>query len=149
MRELSHERRPRVWYAEGKVAFCFISFFNVLHNKCVITQFSPLKPLSTMSGPLARRLRSQNLRFLQAFEQPSQCGRIQCLGRRRYASEEKPSSDDFKGQLYQSTHERLQRERAEQARFAEHRDAQRAARGSAAWVTPFGRHCHHALDCEV
>jgi len=63
--------------------------------------------------------------------------------RRCYASkakpevkEEKEEKESFKGQLYQSTAERLQRDKAEQARFAEHREAQRA-RSSPPWLVPF------------
>ncbi|KAL1296618.1 hypothetical protein AAFC00_000108 [Neodothiora populina] len=58
-------------------------------------------------------------------------------GRRAYASEsgDKPS---FKGQLYDSTHQRLQRERADQARFASIRESQKrgAGNGAPAWVAP-------------
>jgi hypothetical protein len=47
--------------------------------------------------------------------------RLQCLTiPRRFASTEEkgPVERSFKGQLYDSTYERLQREKAEQARFA-------------------------------
>jgi D-lactate dehydrogenase (cytochrome) len=72
-------------------------------------------------------------------------GALQQLNSRRsYASkakpevkEEKEEKESFKGQLYQSTAERLQRDKAEQARFAEHREAQRA-RSSPPWLVPFG-----------
>lgn len=89
----------------------------------------------TMSGALVQRqlLRRQVL-------ESSQCRIHACrarpIGRRRYATEER---EDFKGQLYQSTNERVERERAEQARFAQIREARKAARGPPAWLVPFGR----------
>ena len=58
------------------------------------------------------------------------------VGQRRYASESGEKS--FKGQLYDSTAQRLQRERADQARFAELRAAQKSSGGTPAWVVPFG-----------
>lgn len=63
-------------------------------------------------------------------------------GIRCYATEQKKDGegDSFKGQLYQSTNERLQREREDQARFAQHREAEKARRGNGAWVIPMGRH---------
>ena len=85
-------------------------------------------------------------RFLrQQLQQRLECSRnggaLQPKGRRSYAlkakPEEKEEKESFKGQLYQSTAERLQRDRAEQARFAEHREAQRA-RSSPPWLVPFG-----------
>jgi len=53
--------------------------------------------------------------------------------RRAYASEERPT---FKGQLYESTQARLERERAEQARFARIRAEQKPAGGAPIWMTP-------------
>jgi D-lactate dehydrogenase (cytochrome) len=85
-------------------------------------------------------------RFLrQQLQQRLECSRnggaLQLNSRRCYASKAKPEEKDekesFKGQLYQSTAERLQRDKAEQARFAEHREAQRA-RSSPPWLVPFG-----------
>jgi hypothetical protein len=85
-------------------------------------------------------------RFLrQQLQQRLECSRnggaLQLNSRRCYASkakpEEKEEKESFKGQLYQSTAERLQRDKAEQARFAEHREAQRA-RSSPPWLVPFG-----------
>lgn len=65
----------------------------------------------------------------------------QLSGRRGYAADlkkqEKEEKESFKGQLYQSTAERLQRDKAEQARFAGHREAQQA-RSSPPWLVPFG-----------
>lgn len=65
----------------------------------------------------------------------------QLSSRRCYAADakkaEKAEKESFKGQLYQSTAERLQRDKAEQARFAGHREAQKA-RSSPAWLVPFG-----------
>ncbi|KAK3723172.1 D-lactate ferricytochrome c oxidoreductase [Vermiconidia calcicola] len=51
--------------------------------------------------------------------------RARAFGSRGYATEEKDERESFKGQLYQSTHERVQRERADQERFAHHREAQK------------------------
>lgn len=45
--------------------------------------------------------------------------------------------ESFKGQLYQATHERVQREREEQSRFARHREATKNARDGAPWIVPF------------
>ena len=53
----------------------------------------------------------------------------QLVARRGYASSDKEERESFKGQLYQSTAERVDRERAEQARFAQLREQQKAARG--------------------
>lgn len=55
---------------------------------------------------------------------------------RRYATDEKEKEEreSFKGQLYQSTSERVQRERADEARFARQRDAQRASSSSGAFL---------------
>ncbi|KAI7248842.1 hypothetical protein KC352_g13272, partial [Hortaea werneckii] len=59
------------------------------------------------------------------------------IARRCYATNPDEGKEDFKGQLYQSTNERVDRERAEQARFAQIREAQKAARGSPGWMVPF------------
>jgi D-lactate dehydrogenase (cytochrome) len=91
-------------------------------------------------------LAATSSRFLrQQLQQRIQCSRnggaLQLNGRRCHASKAKPDEkeekESFKGQLYQSTAERLQRDKAEQARFAEHREAQRA-RSSPPWLVPFG-----------
>lgn len=80
-----------------------------------------------------RLLQQQSLTLAQS---PTQACRIQAIGRRWYA-QEKDERETFKGQLYQSTHERVQREKEEQARFAEHRDAERS--GSAGGlIIPLG-----------
>lgn len=93
------------------------------------------------AAPMSRTVLSRRLSCLERA--PSNvCAETQPLGRllrrpaqRAYASE---SGDgrSFKGQLYESTHQRLQRERAEQARFAQIREAQRSTGGAPAWVTP-------------
>ncbi|GAB7353227.1 hypothetical protein MBLNU459_g3745t2 [Dothideomycetes sp. NU459] len=57
------------------------------------------------------------------------------VSRRSYASES-GESKSFKGQLYDSTHQRIQREKAEQARFAQIRGAQKTAGGAPAWIVP-------------
>jgi len=56
-------------------------------------------------------------------------------GRRGYASEQEKT---FKGQLYDSTQHRLQRERKEQERFAGIRTAKKAAAGPSPWIIPAG-----------
>jgi D-lactate dehydrogenase (cytochrome) len=61
------------------------------------------------------------------------------VGQRGYASESEGKS--FKGQLYDSTAQRLQRERADQLRFAEIRAAQKGSGGSPIWMVPLGIFC--------
>ena len=79
-------------------------------------------------------------RQLPIFAQSGvQICRVQANGRRFYASGDREERESFKGQLYQSTHERVQREKDEQARFAQHRDAERASSGSFGLVIPLGR----------
>ena len=70
----------------------------------------------------------------------SRPGALQQLSARRgYAADPKQNErESFKGQLYQSTNERLSRDRAEQARFAEHRESQKS-RSSPPWLVPLGR----------
>ncbi|KAK3055120.1 D-lactate ferricytochrome c oxidoreductase [Extremus antarcticus] len=60
----------------------------------------------------------------------------QTSGVRRYATEEKEERESFKGQLYHSTHERVQRERADEERFARHRDAEKASGSSLGMAIP-------------
>jgi hypothetical protein len=74
----------------------------------------------------------------QLLERPRNGAVQQLNGRRCYAADTKnEEKESFKGQLYQSTAERLQRDKAEQARFAGHREAQKA-RSSPPWLVPFG-----------
>ena len=77
---------------------------------------------------------------------------ILCGGQRLYATEQKKNEsesepkkdkDSFKGQLYQSTQERVIREREEQARFTRYREAEKAAKGGAPWVIPLGKNTIH------
>ena len=83
--------------------------------------------------PISRHLLR---RQLSVFEQHQvQCCRVQAIGRRWYTNE-KEERESFKGQLYQSTHERVQREKADQERFAQHREAQKASGGSYGLVVP-------------
>ncbi|EME83353.1 uncharacterized protein MYCFIDRAFT_174809 [Pseudocercospora fijiensis CIRAD86] len=75
------------------------------------------------------------------LESASQCRSPICrrsfAGKRFYATEKKGEErETFKGQLYQSTHERVQREKEEQARFAAQREEQKAASSSGAWFIP-------------
>ncbi|KAK4626328.1 D-lactate dehydrogenase [cytochrome] 1, mitochondrial [Fulvia fulva] len=60
-------------------------------------------------------------------------------GVRSYATKDQDPNgrDSFKGQLYQSTHERLEREREQQARFTQQREEQKQARGSSPLIIPF------------
>ena len=93
-------------------------------------------PPAMSRTPIPRRLLRRQLL------EPSHCRTQTTSGRRGYAAESKDTKEereDFKGQLYQSTNERVTRERAEQARFALLRETQRNARGSPAWLVPFGK----------
>lgn len=69
---------------------------------------------------------------------------------RSYATEpkkEEEERDSFKGQLYQSTFDRLQREREEQAKFTQQREAQKAARGAGgSLISPLGKWTKMLLD---
>lgn len=56
--------------------------------------------------------------------------------RRWYAADSKEERESFKGQLYQSTHERVQRERADQERFARQRDEEKASNSSFGLYVP-------------
>lgn len=85
-------------------------------------------------------------RFLrrQLLDRPAPVARIgavqQLAGQRCYAADPKKNQeerDTFKGQLYHSTNERVARDKAEQARFTEYREAQNA-RSSPPWLVPFG-----------
>jgi len=58
------------------------------------------------------------------------------ISRRTYASESGGKS--FHGQLYDSTHQRLQREKADQARFAQIRGEQSRASGPPSYMVPLG-----------
>ncbi|GAB7366475.1 hypothetical protein MBLNU230_g8269t1 [Neophaeotheca triangularis] len=84
-----------------------------------------------MSRSISRRLLQR-----QTTLQPTTC-RIpsSVAGRRGYATE-KDERETFKGQLYQATHERVLRDKAEQEKFAQHRIQERAARGNSGWITP-------------
>lgn len=70
-------------------------------------------------------------------------------GTRCFATEQRKQEEEresFKGQLYQSTHERILREKEDQARFAQHREAEKAARGNSGLIIPVGRQewmCSH------
>lgn len=79
-------------------------------------------------------------RLLESAGRSTICRRS-FAGQRFYATEKKGEErETFKGQLYQSTHERVQREKEEQARFAAQRENQKAASSSGAWFIPVGRH---------
>lgn len=60
-------------------------------------------------------------------------------GRRCYAADSKEERESFKGQLYQSTHERVQRERADQERFARQRDEEKASQSSFGLFVPISK----------
>ena len=93
-----------------------------------------MRPQSLRSVVSQGRVRiTSKVKQLQPSSRSSRCGHIQW---RRFASrtegkveEGKPKEgNSFQGQLYNSTYERLLRERAEQARFAQHRQL-----GSGGW----------------
>jgi hypothetical protein len=91
-----------------------------------------------MAGrPASQRLLQRQLPLLA--QSRAQGCRLQAIGRRCYTSGEKEEKDSFKGQLYQSTHERVQREKEQEARFAQHRDAERASGSSFGLVIPLGK----------
>ena len=79
----------------------------------------------------------QDLRHLPRLGRYALRQRIQHRGTRRTYASQPAEEKSFKGQLYDSTHQRLLRERAEQARFAEIREARRPG-GAPAWVAPLG-----------
>lgn len=92
------------------------------------------------SRPISRQLLRRQL--LQPTAQLTPANRAaQCVGGVRWYAEQKDDQkeqrDSFRGQMYQSTHERVQRERADQARFAEHRESQKR-RGGVGLVLPVG-----------
>lgn len=78
--------------------------------------------------------------LLQSCAPRSRNGAVQQLSARRcYATDPKQEeTESFKAQLYQSTGERLKRDKAEQARFATHREAEKARGGSPPWLVPLG-----------
>ena len=75
--------------------------------------------------------------LLKSFRQvtiPSQCLRQIPIGTRRTIHSSRrlyEEKKDFKGQLYESTAQRLQRERAEQRRFAKERGESSGGRNAA------------------
>ena len=75
---------------------------------------------------------------------------VQQLSARRcyVADAKKEEKESFKGQLYQSTAERLKRDKAEQERFAGHGEAQKA-RSSPPWLVPFGTLGQLKRRCET
>ncbi|KAI6912609.1 FAD-binding domain-containing protein, partial [Hortaea werneckii] len=85
--------------------------------------------------PISRHLLRRH--FLDPSRSRPQAWTAPAIARRCYATNPDEGKEDFKGQLYQSTNERVDRERAEQARFAQIREAQKAARGSPGWMVPF------------
>lgn len=92
---------------------------------------------------MSRIATSSRLLRRQLLEGPvARTGTVQQLSARRcYAADPKQEQEEresFKGQLYQSTAERVQRDKAEQARFAGHREAQKARGGSPPWLVPLG-----------
>ncbi|KAK6434004.1 D-lactate ferricytochrome c oxidoreductase [Oleoguttula sp. CCFEE 5521] len=79
-------------------------------------------------------------RQLQHARQPDIASGIARPGCRAYATppQSKDEKESFRGQLYESTLERVGKERAEQARFASIREGEKAARGTPAWLVPLG-----------
>lgn len=69
------------------------------------------------------------------------CRVAQLQSRRWYAEEKEEAKEEkkgFHGQLYNSVYERVQRERADEERFANHRARMRAEQISPMWFVPFG-----------
>ena len=87
-------------------------------------------------SPISRQLLRRQL-FQPAFKRV-QVYQAQWVGRRWYADGQQQERESFKGQLYASTHERVQREKADEARFAEYREAQKS-RTSLGIAVPIGR----------
>lgn len=99
------------------------AFYDIIASSMSANTIPRRLLLQQLSAPLRRRV---------------QPGQAQCVARRWYA-EEKGDRESFKGQLYQSTHERVQRERADQERFARHREAEKASSGSSALAASIGK----------
>ena len=80
---------------------------------------------------------SPSVALLRSFRQvpiPKQCLRQIPIGSHRAIHSSRPLSEeqkDFKGQLFESTTQRLQRERAEQRRFAKERGEHSGGRNAA------------------
>jgi D-lactate dehydrogenase (cytochrome) len=87
---------------------------------------------------LSTRLASSSPQY-QTLASQSRC---LYASRRLYATEKKANKQDgsqessFKGQLYNSVYDRIQREKKDEARFAVYRDVLRSGGGQ--WVLPFG-----------
>lgn len=58
------------------------------------------------------------------------------ITRRFYAKGKDERGPSFKGQLYNSVSDRIEREKAEEERFAQHREVQRMAKGGTQWLLP-------------
>lgn len=93
-------------------------------------------------SPGMKRTAGRDLRqFVDAIRPSPRLQQVtQRTPRRTYASDEKPT---FKGQLYESTQARLERERAEQARFARLRAEQKPGGGAPIWMTPISTKSLH------
>lgn len=74
--------------------------------------------------------------FFSSLQKQQSSARWSAAGRRWYAADSKEERESFKGQLYQSTHERVQRERADQERFAKVREEQKASQSSVSLYVP-------------
>ena len=85
--------------------------------------------------PISRQLLRRQL-LQPAFSKVQIC-RAQSIGKRWYADGQQQERESFKGQLYQSTHERVQRERADEKRFAEYREARKSG-SSLSIAVPIG-----------
>lgn len=101
---------------------------------------------------MSRVATSSRLLRRQLLERPAQVARIGVVqhlgGQRCYAADpkqEKEERDSFKGQLYHSTAERVQRDKAEQERFAGYREAHKA-RSSPPWLVPLGTWMQWNID---
>ena len=62
------------------------------------------------------------------------------------ARREETGKDSFKGQLYQSTHDRIQRERADQERFVQLREMEKGRGSSSTLVVPLSESASRPHD---
>lgn len=110
-------------------AFSFTCVYSTEHLGFGIEKMSPAK-LGPVPSALQRAGQSSRPSY-QCIHQANVCERRSLHASRRLREEQK----SFRGQLYGSTLQRIQRERAEQDRFAKLRQA---SSGSQAAATTFG-----------
>ena len=100
----------------NKIRWCFVGSMSVSH--------------------VSRRVLSRQLSSSLRNSHASSTARSVAGARRWYAADTKEERESFKGQLYQSTHERVQRERADQERFARQREEEKASQSSFSLYVP-------------